>query len=101
MQAESKIGRFLAKSSRGKYASLAKLVMRTLRVPAVPVRLSYGAWWLAGPGLLDERLLNGGFETAGLKFAGRDPQPGLVVTGIGAHHRTHNSLPGKRGGGSG
>ena len=38
--------------------------MRTLRVPAMPVRLSYRAWCLAGSGSLDERLLNGDFETA-------------------------------------
>ena len=43
MQAQSKMGRFLAKSGRGKYASLTKLVMRAFQVPAMPVRLSYGA----------------------------------------------------------
>src|SRR5882762_5614149 len=101
MHATSKIGRFLAKSRRGKYASLAKLVMRTLRVPAVPVRLSYGAWWLAGPGLLDERLLNGGFETAEIKFVERYLKPGMVVMDIGAHHGLYSLLAAKCVGGSG
>jgi FkbM family methyltransferase len=95
MQAQSKIGRFLAKSSRGKYASLAKLVMRAFRVPAMPVRLSYGAWWLAGPGLMDERLLNGGFETAELKFVERYLRPGMVVMDIGAHHGLYSLLAAK------
>jgi FkbM family methyltransferase len=95
MQPQSKIGRFLAKSSRGKYAALAKLVMRTFRVPAMPVRLSYGAWWLAGPGLLDERLLNGDFENSELKFVERYLQPGMVVLDIGAHHGLYSVLAAK------
>lgn len=37
-------------------------------MPAMPVRLSHEAWWPAVPGSLDERLLNGNFETAELKL---------------------------------
>jgi FkbM family methyltransferase len=95
MPAHSKIGRFLAKSGREKYATLAKLVMRTLHVPAMPVRLSYGAWWLAGPGLLDERLLNGDFETRELKFVQRYLRPGMTVFDIGAHHGLYSVLAAK------
>jgi hypothetical protein len=65
---QAKVVGFLGKSNRGKYAALARLAMRTFRVPAMPVLLSYGACWLAGPGSLDERLLNGDFESAELKF---------------------------------
>ena len=95
MREHSKIGRFLGKSGREKYATLAKLVMRTLRVPAMPVRLSYGAWWLAGPGLLDERLLNGDFEARELKFVERYLRPGMVVFDIGAHHGLYSVLAAK------
>ena len=95
MPAHSKIGRFPAKSGREKYATLAKLVMRTLHVPAMPVRLSYGAWWLAGPGLLDERLLNGDFETRELKFVQCYLRPGMTVFDIGAHHGLYSVLAAK------
>src|SRR5258706_8649421 len=94
-QAKSKVGRFLAKSNRGKYAALARLVMRTLRLPAMPVRLSFGAWWLAGLGTLDERLLNDAFETAELQFAQSYPQPGMTVLDIGAHHGPYSVLASK------
>ena len=93
---QAKVGRFLSKSNRGKYAALARLVMRTFHVPAMPVRLSYGAWWLAGPGSLDERLLNGDFETRELMFVQRYLRPGMVVFDIGAHHGLYSVLAAKR-----
>ena len=95
-QANSKLGRFLAKSNRGKYAALARLAMRTLRVPAVPVRLSFGAWWLAGLGTLDERLLNGEFETSELRFVESYLEAGMTVLDIGAHHGLYSLLAAKR-----
>ena len=95
-QAKSKLGRFLAKSNRGKYAALARLAMGTLGVPAVPVRLSFGAWWLAGQGTLDERLLNGEFETSELRFVESYLQPGMTVLDIGAHHGLYSVLAAKR-----
>jgi hypothetical protein len=84
----------LGKSNRGKYAALARLAMRTFRVPAMPVLLSYGAWWLAGPGSLDERLWNGDFESAELKFVER-LRPGMVAFDIGAHHGLYSVLAAK------
>ena len=75
--------------------------MRTLRVPAMPVRLSYRAWWLAGSGSLDERLLNGDFETAELKFVERYLRPGMVAFDIGAHHGLNSVLAAKCVGGNG
>jgi FkbM family methyltransferase len=95
-QAKSKLGRFLAKSNRGKYAALARLAMGTLRVPAVPVRLPFGAWWLAGRGTLDERLLNGKFETSELRFVESYLQPGMTVLDIGAHHGLYSLLAAQR-----
>jgi FkbM family methyltransferase len=92
---EAKLSRFLSKSNRGKYAALARLAMRTLHVPALPVRLSYGAWWLAGPGSLDERLLNGDFETRELKFVEHYLRLGMVVFDIGAHHGLYSVLVAK------
>jgi len=92
---QSKVVRFLSKSNRGKYAALARLVMRTFRLPAMPVRLSYGAWWLAGPGSLDERLLDGDFETAELKSVERYLRPGMVVFDIGAHYGRYSLLAAK------
>ena len=96
VQAKSKLGRFLNKSKRGKYAALARLTMRTLRVPAVPVRLSFGAWWLAGRGTLDERLLNGDFESSELRFVESYLQAGMTVLDIGAHHGLYSLLAAKR-----
>ncbi len=61
----------------------------------MPVRLSYGAWWLAGPGSLDERLLNGDFESAELKFVERYLRPEMVVFDIGAHHGLYSVLAAK------
>lgn len=68
--------------------------MQTFRAPAMPVLLSYGAWWLAGPGSLDERLLNGDFETAELKFVER-LRPGMVAFDIGARHGLYSVLAAK------
>ena len=69
--------------------------MRTLHVPAMPVRLSYGARWLAGPGLPDERLLSGDFETREPKFVQRYLRPGMVVFDIGADHGPYSVLAAK------
>ena len=96
MPAKSKLGRFLNKSNRGKYAALARLAMRTLHVPVVPVRLSFGAWWLAGRGTLDERLLNGDFESSELRFVESYLQAGMTVLDIGAHHGLYSLLAAKR-----
>src|SRR5260221_5026119 len=101
VQARSKLERFLTKSNRGKYAALARLAMRNLRIPAMPVRLSFGAWWLAGRGALDERLLSGDFETSELRFVESYLKAGMTVLDIEAHHGLYSLLASKRVGKSG
>jgi FkbM family methyltransferase len=91
MPTESKIKRFLSKSKRGKYEALARLAVRAVGIP-VPIRLSFGMWWLAGPGALDEGVLNGDFETAELRFAQKHLQAGMTVLDIGAHHGLYSLL---------
>jgi FkbM family methyltransferase len=89
---KSKLGKFLAKSNRGKYASVAKILLQRFHVPAVPMRLSYGAWWLARSGMLDERLIAGEFEGSEIRFVQRFLKPGMTVLDIGAHHGLYSLL---------
>jgi FkbM family methyltransferase len=93
--------KFFAKSRRGKYAALARLWMRKFPTSAVPLRLPFGAWWLARAGVLDNQLLEDAFETAELRFVEKFLQPGMVVLDIGAHHGLYTLLASKRVGSTG
>jgi len=90
------LGKFMAKTSPEKYSAMARLWMRKFPSVPVPVRLSYGAWWLASPGDIDRQLLNGNFESAELRFVEKFLRPGMTVFDIGAHHGLYTMLASRK-----
>jgi FkbM family methyltransferase len=62
----------------------------------MPIRLPFGAWWLARNDALTEILLRDGFENAERCFVERFLQPGMTVLDIGAHHGFYTLLASKR-----
>lgn len=58
----------------------------------LPIRLPFGAWWLARNDFLGAYLFNGGFENSERKFVQRFLQPGMTVLDIGAHHGFYTLL---------
>jgi FkbM family methyltransferase len=61
-----------------------------------PIRLPYGAWWLARNDALAGLLLGEGFENAERYFVERFLQPEMTVLDIGAHHGFYTLLASKR-----
>jgi FkbM family methyltransferase len=87
---------FLAKPSRGKYLTLARLLRRIWPKVPIPLRLPFGAWWLAEASALDHELMLGGFEGAETRFVARVLRHGMTVLDIGAHHGLYTLLASKR-----
>jgi FkbM family methyltransferase len=87
---------FLGKSPRLRYVALANRARRVVRSMPVPLRLPFGAWWLAENSALDRSLIYGGFETAETAFVSRFLRPGMTVLDVGAHHGLYTLLASKR-----
>jgi FkbM family methyltransferase len=88
--------KFLAKTPRGRYAAAARIWSRAFPAVPVPFRLPFGAWWLARGGRLDDRIVEGTFEPAELKFVEEFLQSGMTVLDIGAHHGLYTLLASRR-----
>jgi FkbM family methyltransferase len=91
-----RIGRFLASPARRKYITLALRARRVFPEMAIPLRLPFGAWWLAEKGALDHELMYNGFEETEARFVQRLLRPGMTVLDIGAHHGLYTLLAAKR-----
>jgi FkbM family methyltransferase len=91
-----RIGRFLASPARKKYITMALRARRVFPEMAIPLRLPFGAWWLAEKGALDHELMYNGFEEAEVRFVQRLLQPGMTALDIGAHHGLYTLLTAKR-----
>jgi FkbM family methyltransferase len=85
-----------AKSFIFRWTSLKSQLARLLSKIPVPVRLPFGAWWLARNDVLGGMLLGAGFENAERHFVERFLQPGMTVLDIGAHHGFYTLLASKR-----
>jgi len=88
--------RFRAKPFRAKCYSVLRRWQRWFPATTIPLRLPFGAWWLARASTLDDRLLFGEFETAEIRFVDRYLRPGMTVLDIGAHHGLYTLLASKR-----
>lgn len=84
--------RFIVRPWREKVQSVGKLWVRVLPQIPFPVRLPYGAWWLARSDHVSEPIIDGKFETAEYSFVRRFLQPGMTVLDIGAHHGFYTLL---------
>jgi FkbM family methyltransferase len=94
--APQRIGRFLSSPLRQKYITVALRARRVFPEMPIPLRLPFGAWWLAENGALDHELMYDGFEKAEGGFVQRLLRPGMTVLDIGAHHGLYTLLAAKR-----
>jgi len=90
-----RVGRFLASPVKRKYITMALRARRVFPEMAIPLRLDFGAWWLAEKGALDHELMYNGFEETELRFVQRLLRPGMTVLDIGAHHGLYTLLTAK------
>ena len=91
-----RLWKFAKSPARAKYVTLAKRARQRFPGMTMPLRLPYGAWWLAEKSALDEKLLHGEFEAAELKFVERFLERGMTALDIGAHHGLYTLLAAKR-----
>jgi tRNA (mo5U34)-methyltransferase len=96
-----RIGRFVASPARTKYITLAKRGQRIFPHMPIPLRLPFGAWWLAEKSALDQELLHGEFEKMEMQFVKRLLRPHMIVVDVGAHHGIYTLLASKCVGGQG
>ena len=96
-----RLGQFLQKPWAGKFEVIGFHARRMFQGLPVPVRLPFGAWWLAGPDTLGSALVAEGFENAECRFVQGFLQPGMTVFDIGAHHGLYTLLASKLVGPSG
>src|ERR1700739_4084058 len=62
----------------------------------IPVRLPFGAWWLAWNDVVGKAVLKGSFDKAETDFLMRLLQPGMIVFDVGAHHGYYTLLASRR-----
>lgn len=92
----ARVRRFVEKPRRMRYVALANRVRRIVPSMPVPLRLPFGAWWLAERSALDRELIYHGFETAEAAFVARFLRPGMTVLDVGAHHGLYTLLASRR-----
>ena len=90
-----RVGRFLASPLKAKYITMALRARRVFPEMPIPLRLPYGAWWLAEKGALDHELMYNGFEETEMRFVRRPLRLGMTVLDIGAHHGLYTLLAAK------
>jgi FkbM family methyltransferase len=62
----------------------------------IPLRLPFGAWWMAERSALDHELIYNEFERMERQFVERLLRPGMTVADVGAHHGLYTLLASKR-----
>ena len=92
---------FLRRPRREQYISLAYRARRVLPEMPIPLRLPFGAWWLAQKSALDDDLIHEGFEDAEMAFVEKLLRPGMTVLDAGAHHGLYTLLAARRVGAAG
>ncbi len=91
----NRLSRFARKPFGKQCISLAIKLQQRFPSIQIPLRLPFGAWWLAGTSALDRALLLDGFENAELLFVQRFLKPGMTVFDMGAHHGLYTMLASK------
>jgi FkbM family methyltransferase len=86
---------FLRKPLHDKSRSLYVRWKRLLPGVPFPIRLPFGAWWIARDDYLGSTLTYDGFERAERAFVQRFLKPGMTVIDIGAHHGFYTLLMSK------
>src|SRR5256886_4843184 len=91
-----RIGRFLAAPARRKYITLVNRARRGFPGMPIPLRLPFGAWWLAEKSALDQELIYDEFERMETEFVMRFLRRDMTVVDAGAHHGLYTLLASKR-----
>lgn len=87
---------FLASPARRKYITLANRARRLFPDIPVPLRLPFGAWWLAKESVIDHQLLCDEFEPSETRFVKKLLRRDMTVVDVGAHHGFYTLLASKR-----
>lgn len=88
----ARIKRFAGRPWQGKVERVRKRWLEAFpRIP-FPMRLPFGAWWLARNDHVSRPIIEKQFETAEYSFVRRFVQPGMTVLDIGAHHGFYTLL---------
>jgi FkbM family methyltransferase len=91
-----RVGRFLASPARRKYITLANRARRIFPNVPIPLRVPFGAWWLAENSALDDELIYGEFEKMEMGFVKKLLRRDMTVVDVGAHHGLYTLLASKR-----
>jgi FkbM family methyltransferase len=87
-----RLQRFLAKPWREQIATVKRRVDGRRKAAPAPVRLPFGALWLARDDHIGRPVREGQFERAETAFVERWLHPGMTVLDIGAHHGYYTLL---------
>jgi FkbM family methyltransferase len=98
---QSRMRRFLQKSGREKARSIFFHWVRAFPGIPIPIRLPFGAWWLARNDFVGVAMLQGGFENIERSFVECYLSPGMTVLDIGAHHGFYTLLASQKVGSKG
>ena len=90
-----RLRRFLASPVRKKYITLANRARRVFPSMPIPLRLPFGAWWLARDSALDHQLLHDEFEKMEMGFVKSLLRRDMTVVDVGAHHGIYTLLASK------
>src|ERR1700730_1679427 len=90
-----RLRRFARLPRKTKYFALAARTQRIFPEMPIPLRLPFGAWWLAQRSALDHELMHGSFEDAETRFVRRFLRTGMTVVDVGAHHGLYTLLASK------
>ncbi|MFI5059278.1 MAG: FkbM family methyltransferase [Candidatus Acidiferrales bacterium] len=96
-----RVKKFLSRSAGEKYLAVGQRMRRILPNMPIPLRLPFGAWFLARSDYMGAAVTYGGFELAERAFVSRFLRPGMTVLDIGAHHGLYTLLASKAVGPSG
>lgn len=96
-----RVQRFLGKPLGEKIAIVKRRVAGEREATPVPLKLPFGALWLARDDHIGRPVREGQFETAETAFVERWLRPGMIVLDIGAHHGYYTLLASSRVGAQG
>jgi FkbM family methyltransferase len=91
----NRLSRFARQPRKAKYFALANRARRIFPDLPIPLRLPFGAWWLAQKSALDHELMHGSFEEAEMRFVRSFLRKGMTVVDVGAHHGLYTLLASK------
>lgn len=96
-----RVRRFVSYPRDQRFLAVASRWQRWFPWLPLPLRLKFGAWWLAEKRGIDHYLVWSGFEEPEVSFVGRFLQRGMTFVDVGAHRGLYTLLASKRVGESG